>query len=208
MSGDDLDDFAALWRGEPTAEEQKALEILARRASRRARITQRLEIGVGILLLLAVALALLASPAPAALFASAAFAAGLIWSSWKRYHLNEVARILDTSDREVLIESALASSRARLRHSMLGISLLIPGYILGAATKYALIEGHLMGFIETLLAHTIPSSRTGVIALLLLAAVMAYLVRGHLKLRRENDNLRALRDQYRAEAQLDALSEQ
>jgi hypothetical protein len=208
VTGDDLDDFAKLWRHEPSPEEQRRLESLARSTSRRARRAQRVEIAGGALLLVAVMAAFYVSPAPATLLAGSVFAAVLIWSAWKRYRLHQVALIVETSDRNILIEKSITAAELRLRRSRLGLWFLLPGYLLSAMLNYSVLHDKLTGFLQTLVNQTIPLTAKGTLTFLLLTAAMAYFGYNHRQLRRELQNLRKLRQQYQDEARLDRLAEE
>lgn len=202
---DEFDDFATLWRRDPSPEEQKALEAIARRVSRRARLAQHFEIGGGILVLIVIGVSLISSPVPGAIAAGLALGLAVIWSSWRRYRLAQAALLVDTSNRERLIESGIKSTEARLRRSRLGIWLLLPGYFLGAITKYGVVKGHLEGFWSALAQQTLPTSITGLATILLLGAAQAYFLRAHMAIASELGNLREVHRQYETESRLDNL---
>lgn len=205
MTGDDFDDFAELWRDEPSPEEQKALETIARRASRRARFAQRFEIGGGILLLIAIVVGLLSTRGTGTIAAGIALALAIIWSSWRRYLLAQAALLVDTSNRQRLIESGIRSTEARLLRSRLGLWLLLPGYILGSITSYGVVKGNLDGFWSELVRQSLPVNPTGVVTVLLLGGLQAYFLRAHMAIFRELKNLHELHRQYEAESRLDDI---
>ena len=206
MTGEEFDDFVTLWRDEPSPEEQAALEALARQTSRRARLMQWLEIGVGILLLLALLVALAIRPAPAALAGGGLIVAVLIWSAWRRYSLARIAFLVDTSDREVLLENAIVGVEAKLRRSRIGLWLFVPGYVLGAVTGHAVLEESLSRSLNAFL-HQMSPFRTGGLAIwAILAITLSYFLREHRRVERELLDLRDVQRQYGAEAKMDALA--
>jgi len=182
------------------------LEILARRASWRARAVNYLEIGFSLLIFVAVITALVTAPAPATVVAGLIFIAGLVWSSWKRHRLQQVALLVATSDRKALLDNAWRTARAQLRRSRLNMAMLLPGYLLGALTAYSYLHGGLDGFLPTFLDQLSPISGRGIVTWLILGGVMTYLVRTDRRIRHELRNVHELRERYRTEAQLDALS--
>lgn len=206
MTGEEFDDFATLWRDEPSPEEQAELEALARQTRRRVWFMQQLEIGGGVLLLLALIAGLALTPVPAALFAGALLAAVLIWSSWRRYMLTRVALLVDTSGHETLLENAIKSTEIRLRRSGFGLWLIIPGYLLGTMTLHAMTHKSLSGFPDALWLQVSPSTRFGIITLALLGGLFGYFLRVHRGIQRELANLKDLHSQYLLETQLDEHS--
>jgi len=202
----DFDDLAQLWREEPSAEEQRVLEVLARRASWEGRAVQHFDHALTLSIIIAVFLALLTSPTPATFGTGLLLAGAILWSSWKNHQLRQVALLVDTSNREALLESAWRATRARLRRSRLGMLLLVPGYLLGALAAYSYLNGNLEGFLTKMASHLSPTTRNGVLTYILLGGLLACLIRTHLKVAREVRNIAALQERYRAEAHMDLLS--
>lgn len=201
----DFDDIADLWQQEPSADESRAFEQLARQASRKARLMQYAEIGLGAVLIACVLIALSLDAAPATVAIGALIVLAVSWSAWSRNFAAEVRRIVDASDRERLLETAVESAAKRLRHSTLGIALLPPGFLLGVLLKYsASTQGNLHGFGSNFLSSL--SSGWGLISLLLVLLALAWFLRGNLRLRRDLARLRELQQGYREEARLDRES--
>lgn len=203
----DFDDVTALWQQEPSAAESRAFEQLARQASRKARLMQYAEVGLGAVLIACVLIALSFDAAPATVAIGALIVLAVGWSAWSRNFAAEVRRIVDTSDRERLLDSAVEDARRRLRHSTIGILLLPPGFLLGVLLKYSLgSQGDLGGFFRSFLASL--AGGWGLFSLLLVLLALAYFVRGNLRLRRDLARLDELRLGYREEARLDRDSNQ
>ncbi|WP_106638983.1 hypothetical protein [Allosphingosinicella vermicomposti] len=207
MTGEEFDDFAALWRDEPSPEEQAALEALARRTSRRARLMQQLEIGGGVIVMLALAAGLILTPAPAVLFTVTLLIVVLIWSSWRRYTLTKIALLVDTSDRSTLLDNAIRSADLRLRRSRFGLWLIVPGYVLGIMTLHAMEKRNLDDILNVLLLHASPLTRPGIATIFVLGGLFAFFLKAHRDIQRELDHLRERQEQYLREARLDELAE-
>jgi hypothetical protein len=201
ISGD-FDALARLWQQEPSDEEMRLFAKLARRASSRARTVQIAETLIGGLLIVAVISYLIWKAAPAAsLFIAAAIVVGTVWTSWRRHVLAKIARLVESSNREVMLRNAATSLSASLKRSRLGLTLLIPGFVLGAMLKYCTMTGGLDGFLAAEMAtwrH--PRGQTSHVLVLL---VFLYLGSVHFRLRGERDRLERLWEQYRDEARLD-----
>jgi len=201
----DFDDIADLWQQEPSADESRAFEQLARRASRKARLMQFAEVGLGAVLIACVLIALSLDAAPATVAIGALIVLAVSWSAWSRNFAAEVRRIVHTSDRERLLDRAVESARRRLRHSTIGIVLLPPGFVLGVLLKYSAgAQGDLRGFLTRFFASL--STGWGLASLLLVLLALAYFLRGNQRLRRDLARLQQLQRGYREEARLDRES--
>lgn len=198
----EFDDLARLWQQEPTPEEQALFARLARRTSRRARMVERAEVGVGALLIVGVVAYSIWHSAPAAsLLVAAAIIVATIWSSWRRHVLARHARLIGGNDRREILASGVASARASLKRSAIGMVLLVPGFVLGAMLKYSAMNGSLDGILAAEIASwSHPRGRLSHVVVLI---VLIYLGQVHLRLRRELKRLETLLGQYRDEARLD-----
>jgi hypothetical protein len=196
----EFEEFSLLWAYEPDAEEQRIFESLARTVSRRAKLIYHIELGLAVLLVvgLIAALFLDKKPATSALVVLVITAVG--WSSWKRYNIHQVALIMDCSDRESLLSSAIESAEARLRQAKLSFMLLVPSFFLGLALR-GTMAGSFSSFLEKLwLSFIQPLTVVGAVAIFL---VLVYFGRQIVRLRRELRRLKVLRGEYREEAALD-----
>lgn len=202
MTSPDFDELARLWTQEQSPEEERAFQLLARRVGRRARLWQVAEIAAGLVLILAVAAAMLTAADRSTLAVGALVVVAILWAGWKR-RLNAVAMLVDTAGCAAMLDSAVRNGRASLRRSRLGLMLLAPGYLLGALLKYSLQNDGVDGFLSAF-AASLRGFWPGWAGLSLLAAILAYLARSHLRMRREVARLEMMRDQYRAESALDA----
>jgi hypothetical protein len=201
MSAPDFDDFAALWTQEPNAEEERIFQSLARTVSRRAKLIYYIEIGLAFFLLVSLLSVMvvekrLATAAPIILVAAA-----LSWSVWKRYELQQVAMIVDCSDRRSLLSSAMATARGRLRQSTWSLILVPPVFCLTLALKFTR-DGSLPISANDLWAFLGRPPMLAALAAILL--LLAYVVQQIVRLRRELGRLHALQIEYDAEAALDA----
>jgi hypothetical protein len=196
----EFEELSLLWAHEPDAEEQRIFESLARTVSRRAKLIYYIELGLAFFLVIAVTAIVFLDPKPATLALVVLAIAALGWSSWKRYNLHQVEMIIDCSDREALIASALESAEARMRQSKLSFLLLVPSFFLGLALR-GTTAGSFGLFVHTLWQSFVqPLTLVGAAAVFLL---LLYFAREVLRLRRELRRLKGLQRQYREEAALD-----
>lgn len=205
MSGPEYEDFASLWVDEPDDIERALFERIARKAERRARLMQYLEIGVAAVLVAAMTGLLLWHRQPTTSLLALAVAGAVGWSSWKRYRFHQHALFLDGTGRETMLASAVERTRARLRASALGLVLLVPSWLLALALKGTMEMG---GDFDRFLVQFLPSlSRTpGLAAIVGMLLLLGYFGRAHIRLRRELGRLESLLEQYRSESALDRKS--
>lgn len=200
MSPSDFDDLAELWTQEPAAEERRAFESLARTVSRRARLLYYAELGIAFFLVIGVLIALFLdrNPATAALVVLVVAAIG--WSSWRRFHVQRVALLVDSRDRQSLLAGAVKSAEGRLRHSTLGLVLLVPSFLLGFALRGTIVTD--FEFVMRTLERSLrePAGLVGIVAITLL---LAHFIRQNIHLRRELKQLRALQAEFREEEALE-----
>lgn len=195
MSAPDFDEFAALWKQEPTAEEEQVFQSLARTVSRRARLIYRIELGLAVFLAIGLLAALFLKQAPGTWVVGTLVLAALGWSSWKRYELQRVATIVDCSDRQSLLAGAVTTARGRLRQSTWSL-ILVPPVFLALALKGMPRSAEAL---TAILARPTMLVGTAVVCLL-----MVYVAQQNVRLRRELRRLEILQAQYEAEADLDA----
>lgn len=202
MSPSDFDEIARLWQQEPSPDEERAFQQMARKASGRARWLDRAETGLAILLVAAVLIALFLAPEPATIAVGILTVVAISWSSWKRHMLGQVDAMVVDGDRRSFIDAAVAQVAASLRRSTFGLWLLLPGILLGALLRHSYDREGFDGFGEALLSAAADwPIGPAVVAAMILS--FALLVRSNLRLRGELKRLRNLRDEYRREAKLD-----
>ena len=205
MTQPDFDELARLWTQEQSPEEERILRSLVRRAGWQAKALQYAEVGMCVLLVIAVLVALFVNAQPATLIVGGLTIVAIMWSTWKRRHRQE-AMLIDAGDREKMLESAVRNGRASLKRSALGLTLLVPGFLLGTLLKYLIQSGgQIDGYLRAL-AASVTRPGWGMTGAILIALLLAYLARSHVRMRREVARLEQLRLEYRDEAQLDHQS--
>ncbi len=205
MTGIDLEEYAALWQAEPTAEEEREFQALADGASRRAQFVQYAEHGLALLLLVAVLIAVVMAPAPATIAIGVLSIAALTWSSWRRHLLTQIALLVETSDRGRIVADAMIAARANLRRSTLGLWLYVPGILLGALLTHSFNQGgDLSDFTDVFLRGALVWPE-GFAILFLLLVLGLQLVRTNIGFRKELQRLESLQADYREEAKRDAF---
>lgn len=202
MTPPDFDELARLWTEEHSAEEERDFQLLVRRVGRRAKALQYAELGMGGLLILAVLVAFFVNAAPATLIVGGLIVVAILWVGWKPRQ-EDVAQLVHNRSREAMLEAALHRGRTSLRHSALGLLLLLPGFLLGALLKYSVQNaGEIDGFLSAL-AASVSRVGGGMAGVILLLVAFAYLWRSHLAMRHQVGRLERLRAEYREEARLD-----
>ncbi|SMF70848.1 hypothetical protein [Allosphingosinicella indica] len=204
MTAGDFDEFAALWTDDEQsgAEDRAIVERLAARTSWRASAVEYLEWGLAALLMIAIAAAILVEGRPAALIVGACLAGAILWSSWRRHKLRQVARDLAFGDRPSMLETAIRAARADLRRSNLGVGLILPGFMLGALLQHIAKSGGIAGFGEALIASMLRGGPP-LAGYVVLGAVIAWLIRSNRQLRTSLRRLEDLLAEYREEERLD-----
>lgn len=204
MTQDDERDLASLWAQAPDPGEQAELEALARRATFRARLTQYGELVASVLALAALGAMLFLRPQPAILVTGGIIVVALVWSSWRRHTLGNIALLAGEGDGEAFAARAIEAKAAELQRSTLGLVLIVPGTLLGLLLIF-LWRGDLDDFRDFLLAPL--ATLRGVAAMLLLLAALGLLVRSNMRLRRELARLREVFSEYREENRRDREAE-
>jgi hypothetical protein len=200
VSGQEFDEFAALWTEEPDAEEKRIFKSLARMVSRRAKLLHYINLGLALFLIIGMIIAMSLDPKPATLALVVLALAALGWSAWKRYQLFQVALIVDFRNREAMLASAAESVEGRLRQARLTFAGLIPCFFAGLALR-GTVGSSLEQFMSELLNDlTKPLTLGGAVVV---ALMMIYFGRQVMRLKRELKHLTSLQLQYRSEASLD-----
>lgn len=197
MTDPELQELAELWQ-QPDAEEAEKFQSLARRARRRGRYLAYADWALAIVLVGGSLFAILASPGRLTTFAAIGLLVATIWLTWQRRRLRQMARALDTTDRQGFIESSIRSARANLRRVTLSILALPPLVILALLSKMSFRRGGPVSDPgEVLLAWA--QSPRGMISLAIFALLIGLSLRSILRIRKELRSLDALRRAYEEE---------
>jgi hypothetical protein len=204
---DDLDEFARLWREEPTPEESRALRQLADRAARRAKLLGYAEIGTGAIIALGILFALLIDPGPLTILSGGALLLGLLWTVRKRHLLRQVAILVGSGDGGSVVEKQIAKARVDLRRSRIGLFSFPPTLLLAHVMVNSVLRGGSLRDYGDLLARHFLAWPGGPLILLLFALAVGYQLRGISRLRAELRRLELIRAEYQEETRLDGLGD-
>jgi hypothetical protein len=200
MNRPEFDEFAALWQGEPDPLEKAQMEAYARRARRRGRLLDYIDYAVAISLFAVMVGGSLISTSPLTMAVAVPLIIAVTWMTWKRRKLRQMARTLNTSDRNAFIQSSLRNARANLRRSTIGLAslpLLVP---VALAFKVSLRTGggpQEVWDAFVLWAQTVRAPLT-VLGLLIMAA---FNLRSRRRTKAEIRRLERLQAGYEAEAE-------
>src|SRR4051812_7202189 len=202
MRDPSLEDFTALWT-EQEDSEQQAFEAIARKARFQGRLLAYTDIGLVVMVVgISIAGAVL-KPSGLMLAISFVMAVSSIALTWKRRKIRQMAKTLDTSDRDSFLRTSLANARADLRR--LTLSLIVFPLCLPVAILFKVAwrhGGHLAHPVAELAAWAV--SLRGMITLPIFLLLGAATVRARLKVKAELRRLDALDDAYCEEAERDA----
>lgn len=203
MTSVDLDDWMQVWQDEQDEDELELVRASARRAMRRARLFNYAEHGISAAIIVAVIVWLVLEGAPATIAIAGLAILVILWSSWRRHMLFQVAELIRFDDRRDFLETGVQSARARLKRSRIGLIALLPSFLIGIYLKDGLAHGGAVGDLSAPFWESVTSGGSAAVALLLFVLVALWFGAAHLRLRAEVSRLEQLRDEYRVEASLD-----
>ena len=202
---DDLDEFARLWREEPTPEESRALRQLADRAARRAKLLGYAEIGGSGIVALGILFALMIDRGPVTVLTGATLLVAILWSVRKRHLLRQVAILVNSGDGGSVVQKQIAKARADLRRTRIGLFLYPPALLLGHLLVNSVVTGGSLRDYWDLLATDFGTWPGGPLVLLLFGLILAYQLRAIMRLRGELRRLELISAEYQEETRLDGL---
>lgn len=200
MNRPELDEFAALWQGDPDPLEQAQMEAYARRAARRGRLIDYLDYAVWISLFGSFVAGAFVSHSLFSILLAVPLMLAVTWMTWRRRSLRQMARTLDTADRGSFLQTSLRNARANLRRNTIGLVSL--PFVVPAALIFKVSVRSGGGPAEVwaaflVWAHT-PRAPIGIVLLLVLAG---FTLRARRKTKVEIERLEALRQGYEVEAE-------
>jgi hypothetical protein len=203
MNRPDFDEFAALWQDEPDHLEQAQIEAYVRSARRRGRLLAYADYAIAVLLVGGFAVGTLISKSPLTLIPAVLLMIAIIWMTWKRRKIRQMALTLSTSDRESFIESSIRNVRANLRRQYISLGSLPLVVPLALFFKVSIRTG---GGPQEVLDAFIAWTQTirAPITILLLMVIAGVSLRAVRKLKRELRQLERLREGYRQETEKEA----
>ena len=206
MSQGDLEDLAALWRDEPNAAEQEQLQQLARKARRRGRLVDYVDLAMVVLIIGGSILAAFAAKSPLLMAGAVVLIITTVWLTWKRRTIRQMTRDLITTDRDSFLAGSIRHTRANLRRntlSLIAFPLIVPLAVLLKRAAKAGGDPHaaFTGLVEW------AGSQRGLITLTILSLMILFLLRSRHKHRAELRRLEDLRRAYEDEARRDLEAE-
>lgn len=203
MTSPELEDYARLWRGEESAEEQRVFRRLAWRVGIKARALRFADYGLAALILIATVVAMTSDTTPATLLFGVLLGIAVVWGTWKRRVLHQTMLLGAIGSRETMIGAARERCRIELGQSRWGLLLFPLSIFAASAMKFSALTG---GHVERFVPEFIAAVRHGdnpLLILLLLVLGEAYFLYRSRRLRSELRVLDLLGEQYRREASLD-----
>jgi hypothetical protein len=198
MTDPDLQELAELWQ-EPDEAEQEAFEAMARRARRQGRFLAYADLAWAVVLIGGSLFAAFMAPGPAMTAAAVVLLVTTVWLTWKRRKYRQMARTLDTTDRQAFFASSVRNARADLRRvtiTMVAFPFLVPVALL---LKVSFRTGADIVHPLDVLGSWVQSTR-GIVTLIMLSLVMGYMYRSRLRIKAELGQLHRLLADYAEEA--------
>jgi hypothetical protein len=198
MTDPDLQELAALWQEREDGEAVK-FERMARRARRQGRLLAFADVALAILLVGGSLFAIFASPGGFTTAAALALLVATVWITWKRRKLRQMARTLDTADREAFLANSVRNARADLRRVTLSLAALPPLVVVSLLMKMGMRTG---GAIVDPVEYIISWAQTprGMFSLTMFLLISLYMLRTRRRLKAELRWLEDLRTAYENEA--------
>ena len=204
MTDPDLMEFADLWQQEPTAEERAHFEEAAGRVRRQGRLLAFADVAFALVIVVGMILGFFLQPGTYSAIIAGLFIVATVWLSLQRRKVRNMARTLDTTDRQAFIASSIRNANASLRRVWLSLCFLPTFVLLAVLFKLNMRSGGHLEHPLTALASWAFSMR-GVIILAGLVIISGILIRAWRKCRAELRRLRELEGAYqRATTQDDA----
>jgi hypothetical protein len=202
MSQGDLEDLAALWRDEPDAAEQEQLQRLARKARRRGRLVDYVDLTMVVLVIGGSVAAAFAARSPLLMAGALVLIVATVWLTWKRRTIRQMTRDLVTTDRDSFLAGSIRHTKANLRRntlSLIAFPLIVPLAVLlkRAATTGGDPYAALVGLVQW------AGSQRGLITLSVLSLMILFLLRSRHRQQAELRRLEDLRKAYEEEARRD-----
>ena len=189
-----FEEFADLWQ-ESGDSDRAALEALARKARRQARLLGYADAALLVLICGGTLITMLMSPQPATIAAAILIIFLITWLTWRRRRLRQMATTLDTNSRDAFLESSIRIANANLRRVNLSLGFLPFAILAGLVARFVFQGG---GHLEHPLASAAEwgTSPKGMIALTIFVLLFVRTNRSRKRLRAELQRLEQLRRDY------------
>jgi hypothetical protein len=202
MTDPDLQNLADLWKEADAGEEQRAFEVMARKARRRGRIFAWLDFAAVAFILVTSLVGFLMVPGPVTMVTAIALVVTTIIVTRKRRQIKQMTRTLDTASREAFIDTSISNATANLRRTRLSLAFFPLGAVIALTYKMALRVGGRTELISGEFVEWVQTAR-GIITMALLALLFAWGLSTARRIRRELRRLEELRAAYSEEDEQD-----
>jgi hypothetical protein len=198
MTDPELQKLADLWQ-EPDGPDDAKLVELARKARRKAWLMAYGDWAWLLLVGASVIATTWLHPSLLSVLAGIATLAVTLWLTWRRRAFHRMSGSLDTSDRPAFLASMARIVRNDLRRVTLSLVMFAP--VMMIAIFFKLTTRNPSDPLSEISAWA--TSTRGVIVLIVLAAITAFILRSWLRLKAQLDGLKKLRKTYLEEAERD-----
>jgi hypothetical protein len=199
MTDFDLERLGDVWRQQPDPAEMERLQRAAAAVSRRARLSQIVDIVAAVAVAAVVIALVLSNPRTEAFVMGAAAIVILLYSNYRQRQLRQVELRNLTGSTENMLEQSIERVETTLKHNRVSLIALGPALVIGVLFAFTVLDRH-----GSLRVSVIPSEglllwvvRGGIIAAI--AGFALFMVIAVRRGRRELERLKTMRDAYRHE---------
>jgi hypothetical protein len=199
MTDFDLERLGDVWRQQPDPAELERLQRAAAAVSRRARLSQIVDIVAAMAVAGVVVALVLSNPRTEAFLMGAAAILVLLYSNYRQRKLRQVELRNLTGSTETMLQQSIERVETTLKHNRVSLIALGPALVIGVLFAFTVLERH-----GTLRVSIIPSEgpvlwlvRGGIIAAI--AGFAMFMVIAVRRGRRELERLKTMREAYRHE---------
>jgi hypothetical protein len=200
MSDFDLDRLGDVWRQQPNPAEMERLQRSAAAVSRRARLSQIVDIVAAIAVAGVVIILVLSNPRSEAFVMGTAAILVLLYSNFRQRKLRQVELRSLSGSTEDMLDQSIERVEKTIKHNRFTLIAMGPGIVIGALFgSAALRQGHAASILGAV--HDLRLLRLFWIGatVAVLAAGVAFFAFGLRRGRRELERLLAMRESYRQE---------
>jgi membrane protein implicated in regulation of membrane protease activity len=206
MTEPEFKELADLWR-EPDQGgkgQQEEFEKLARQARRQVRLMAYGDVAWLVLIAGSVLAAVLLHPTVLNVLAGILTLAVMLWLNWRRRLLRRELRSMDIQDRSALLAGRIRLARANVRRLALSLTAIPPTLLLAILFRVVTKEG---GSITHPIGPIVAwaTSARGIVALLVLVGMSAWVLRSLMRQKTELRGLEELSEAYAEETRRDEL---
>lgn len=199
MSDFDLDRLGDVWRQQPDPAEMERLQRSAAAVSRRARLSQIIDVGAAIAVAGVVIVLVLSNPRGEAFVMGAAAILVLLYSNIRSRKLRQIELRSLAGSTENMLQQSVERIETTLRHNRFVLLALGPALAVGLLFGAAAVGNRGAAMFPAL--HDVPQIRILVRAAIAaaLAAFVLFMLFAIRRGRRELERLKAMRESYREE---------